>query len=580
MIFDYETAPARRGAARARPVPNASSYTTAQLVQILAAPIPPHFAAAATPAEIKRNLLYYMRRYKHNQQYNRFLHDVYHRLMAAGVLTPAAPPPRAAAASPPALPPPLQAARPPPPPAAPKPSPPSAAPKPPSAAPARPLARARSLRNVTVNIDTRFRDNFFDKATGKATETDDMFFSLDERVKNARKMTLSSFEFPNSSYSITSKLRSNTFYIEVIKNGFQVIKPASYLDADGATITQDRVLTRINQLATYASTVGLLPAQDATQTYQSQKTRAEVAKDAAYPAPTVRGGRTGVYKITMMNGNYSRDKLVLSLNTALRSVDLSSGLAAVVVDMNVAYNKFVFRKVDHRTDYRAASEIWHTGAEFEHEDRTYYGRNPFGLVQLDEDFSFNMHFDLYDEHVDIGGARYYDLLSPVRNRPLYYNLGWVLGFRRASYYYDALGGGTDYITDIDGDDSENKLVGFNAEAPYDVNHMRYFYFCVTDYVSSNSDGFVQALRGAESHGRLAHAMYSPPHDVLARVVNSAPKLHVSYFNPSDFIRKSREYDVPVTLKNFRVRLLDEYGRALDLNGMDWSAAIEIQAEVD
>ena len=54
MIFDYETAAARRGAPRSLLVPNASSYTTAQLVKILGAPIPPHFAAAATP-ESRRN---------------------------------------------------------------------------------------------------------------------------------------------------------------------------------------------------------------------------------------------------------------------------------------------------------------------------------------------------------------------------------------------------------------------------------------------------------------------------------------------------------------------------------------------
>ena len=64
-----------------------------------------------------------------------------------------------------------------------------------------------------------------------------------------------------------------------------------------------------------------------------------------------------------------------------------------------------------------------------------------------------------------------------------------------------------------------------------------------------------------------------------RSAHSTLKLTVVFFNPSDFICKLCEYNVLVNLKNFRVHLLNEYRRSMDLNGMDWSAALELETEV-
>jgi hypothetical protein len=75
-------------------------------------------------------------------------------------------------------------------------------------------------------------------------------------------------------------------------------------------------------------------------------------------------------------------------------------------------------------------------------------------------------------------------------------------------------------------------------------------------------------------------MYGMPTDVIARIVNNGPKLHYTFFDRADFINKSRVYEVPVTLQNFKLRITDEYGRLLDLNSMDWSAAIEVVSELD
>ena len=585
MLFDYEiqkagyAAPARSVRGAVPPVLRAHDFTISQLLEILSEPVNGAPRGDRTDVTIKQNLLYYMRKYKNNQQYSAFLSDVYRKLAVSGVFNVRRAPSGEL----------INAARPhperPPVPTvndehtAAIPSPVSTNLAPTRATPSSVRQSSqvpsssggehapRTRRAVTINVDTRFRDSPFDKRSGEVTETGDIFFSLDERVKNVRKLTLSSFEFPNSSYSVTSKLRSNCFFIEVTRNTYQVkggtgtgIEGTDVPAAAGFGTTREEKLAIIRTLNT---------ATDVS----SYKTINE-------PAVDILGGETGVYKITMLNGNYNRDKLITTLNSAFRYRDVSSGLAAITVDLNIAYNRIVIRTINKDTDLKSTDMIWYPGIPIVDGDgQTRFGGNPIGgLVHETGDPRFNMYFDLYDELRTIdgpsGSRSYYDLARPLTPRPLYFNFGWVLGFRRSTYMYAA-----DYRETVATTTDGVELSGFSADSPYDVNNMRYFYFCLTDYVSSNNDTFLQGLRSGSVGGALTSSMYSPPQDVLARVVNSTPKLTVAFFNPSDFIRKSREYDVPVNLKNFRVRLLDEYGRPMDLNGMDWSAALELETEV-
>lgn len=409
-------------------------------------------------------------------------------------------------------------------------------------------AAERRTRTTTINVDTRFRGNYFDKSRGEVTSSSEIHFSLDERVKNVRQMSIASLEYPNSAYAISSALKSNVFYIQVCKNGYQTSNNAGLL-------------------------VSGLPANGAVQYYYDHK---RVHKQTT-------GGHVGTYRVSMMSGNYNKDTLVASINYALRTNDVSSGLAAVTVEFNTAFNKMILRTVDPSSgDATEAASIYYPGVSLPYESRTYMGRNATGgLVTTSKmDFSFNLFFEMYEE-LDASGN--YDLSKPLKGRPLFFNAGWVMGFRKERYAHDD----GDYVvtlerqTDTDvvssSDDNTGYFLGYNAEAPYDVNSMRYFYVCVTDYVTSGNSSYIQGVRNDANY---VQTMYGMPTDVIARVVNNGPKLHYTFFDRSDFINKTRVYDVPVTLQNFKIRMTDEYGRELDLQRMDWSAAIELVSEVD
>lgn len=422
----------------------------------------------------------------------------------------------------------------------------------------------KRIKRIILNVDTRFRKNYFDKAMGDITSTSEMTFSLDERIKNVRKISLSSLEFPNSAYAISSALKSNVFYIQVTKNMYQTFENANYATNTLRTLTTARRAE--------------LPYDASDQAYYDYEGRHQ----------TTKGGAVGIYRVTMMSGNYNQNTLVNAINNALRMSDLSSGLAAVIVEANSSYNRLVMRSVDFSNESHVsqASGILYNGVEITTTfttaaGRLYRGQNAMGglVNRVKKDFSFNVFFDLY-EQLDVSGD--YDLRAPMPYRPLYFNAGWVLGFRKARYIWDK-----DYtksVPETTSDDSTtilpgdtNYFVGFNAESPYDINSMRYFYVCLTDYVTHGGDVFVQGVRNDRTG---VHSSYGLPSDILARIVNNGPKLHYTFFDQSDFMNKTRLYDVPVTLQNFKMRLTDEYGRTLDLNGMDWSAALEILCEID
>lgn len=424
------------------------------------------------------------------------------------------------------------------------------------------LMSGKRVKRVILNVDTRFRKNYFDKAMGDITSTSDMTFSLDERLKNVRRLSLSSLEFPNSAYAISSALKSNVFYIQVTKNMYQTRENAL------AAPAQSTLGTRINEL----------PNDATDQTYI----------DHTGVTRTTNGGAVGVYRVTMMSGNYNQNTLVNAVNNALRLSDLSSGLAAIILEANASYNRLVMRTVDLSNDSHIsqAAGILYNGIEMTTTSTTaggriYRGQNAMGglVNRVNRDFSFNIFFDLY-EQLNANGD--YDLTKPTPYRPLYYNSGWVFGFRKAKYLWE-----DNYTQNIPGVTSDydteflpgnaDYFVGYNAESPYDINNMRYFYVCLTDYVTHGGDVFMQGIRNDRTG---VHSGYGLPSDILARIVNNGPKLHYTFFDQSDFMNKTRTYDVPVTLQNFKMRLTDEYGRTLDLNGMDWSAALEILCEID
>lgn len=147
--------------------------------------------------------------------------------------------------------------------------------------------------------------------------------------------------------------------------------------------------------------------------------------------------------------------------------------------------------------------------------------------------------------VDRGGCR--DLNSSLQMK-----LGWLLGFRVGTYYTKSSLGHFSYI-------SESIC---NLEGP------RYMYLCITDGTNNHGSSLV---------GCFAQSTFNK--DIMLRINLAAGTYGVKvfkYFSLAGIAGswwRSRSYYGPVTIKKLRFRLYDEFGRLLDLNGLDWSMAI-------
>lgn len=142
---------------------------------------------------------------------------------------------------------------------------------------------------------------------------------------------------------------------------------------------------------------------------------------------------------------------------------------------------------------------------------------------------------------------------PDNSTPLLFRLGWQLGFRSGEYI----------ITDpnktlLDGGSIISEGVCF-------VNGPQYCYIVVNDYNNSSNNFFRAAF---------AESILSP--NILGRI-NLTKGLQTNKVyksgqddNYNDSYNRTREYFGPVDIQRLSVQILDEYGRILDLNNMDWS----------
>lgn len=158
-------------------------------------------------------------------------------------------------------------------------------------------------------------------------------------------------------------------------------------------------------------------------------------------------------------------------------------------------------------------------------------------------FGFNLDF------------RYPD--NPERN--LFYNLGWLIGFRKG--YYDFC---EDYITAAN--TTMVLLEGYNAEAAANLIGTPYFLLEVNDF-NNNNPAVVSYNCNTEHSFNIRN--------ILAKIPNAVHTNELLFEDSTDRIFKMRKYFGPVRIKKLRIRLLDEFGRPLDLTNGDLTVNLEI-----
>lgn len=164
------------------------------------------------------------------------------------------------------------------------------------------------------------------------------------------------------------------------------------------------------------------------------------------------------------------------------------------------------------------------------------GQIMVGIQDGETEFPFSLNFQLNRFGND------------DRNTPLPLKLGWILGFRNGVY--------------------ENNY-NYVSEGILDLTGSRYLYLAIDDFNNNVNNGFYSAFNSSLLNK-----------NILARISLGSTTTNIFVENNGNLITIPREYFGPVNLQNLQIQLLDEYGRVVYLNNMDYSFCLTLTTSYD
>jgi hypothetical protein len=165
--------------------------------------------------------------------------------------------------------------------------------------------------------------------------------------------------------------------------------------------------------------------------------------------------------------------------------------------------------------------------------KTYVGINST-YVGPDIEFSLNFQADKYG--------------NDDRNTPLPLKFGWLLGFRNGIYINNP-----NYI----------------SEGIINLIGSRYIYLVVDDHNNNVNNNFYSAFNSSVLNK-----------NILARISIYSDRFSVFSENNLNLVTYPRQYYGPVNILNMNIQLLDEFGRIINLNNMDFSFCLTFQSVYD
>lgn len=255
------------------------------------------------------------------------------------------------------------------------------------------------------------------------------------------------------------------------------------------------------------------------------------------------------HEINIPSGNYNNKELADTLNQIFKNTQ--EGLQYLIVDINEITSKTVIRTrhvSDTVSDDPASISI------YDDVNENYSPLFYFELI-FNEDYVNNeyyMDIDIID--IDLTKEQYANFQK---------SLGWYIGFRKVKYKISR----TDtFISNISVVSSNITYEGYiRSESSFGTGKGHYIYISLDDY---NKNCLVETISSYNGDTMIGN-------NLLGRISIDAPIYDIMINNPSDRIFIQRDYLGPITLRKFRIKLLDKFGDLIDLNNNDYSFALEI-----
>lgn len=321
-------------------------------------------------------------------------------------------------------------------------------------------------RTINVNIDTKYRPNYY------TTQATNFTIVLPMQLNAVVSMSLGSLEMPKTAYFAITQAKGNNFI-------WLTVEPQTVKDPSG----NDYICEGFSNI------------------------------------------------ITVPDGTFTPDTVIDIMNKYLKSIpdnydDQSGNLLQYVrfgVTSNTGNTGGSSNGSNQLMTYinllnEPGSPGWNTGIYSEDNPRPLFNY----IIDLQSGFS--------------GQADYYT--------PLPLKLGWGLGFRNGVYINNSA-----YI----------------SEGIVNLDGAVYFYLCIDDF-NNSSDGI---------YSILTDSILSK--NILAR--NSIQSGSSLNYSGSTIVTTVRTYPGPVDIERLSIRMIDEYGRNLNLLNMDYSFVLSFTMNV-
>jgi len=127
--------------------------------------------------------------------------------------------------------------------------------------------------------------------------------------------------------------------------------------------------------------------------------------------------------------------------------------------------------------------------------------------------------------------------------PLNQKLGWMLGYRKGLY--------------------NTKKLQYTSESILDIIGPKYLYLSIDDHQKSINSNFKSANKT------------SLPGTIMSRISLKGAAFNVQTQNDFSVYSEPRYYYGPVKISKFDIKMLDEFGRIVDINGNDFSFTLRM-----
>ncbi len=241
-------------------------------------------------------------------------------------------------------------------------------------------------------------------------------------------------------------------------------------------------------------------------------------------------------------GNYMAGDFAVAMTNYFSNK--GGGLQYVVCDVSSTTTKTIFR----------AREVTDGGESIYDVDSPNYSPNFYFEI----DFGANIV-----NKCNVSGKPAHDASTdPNPTRHESYNVGSFLGFTRRYYKVERSSTYIDYTY------TSSAAVTYEcylaSESSYGNGRINYIYVSIDDFNKNYiTDSVIASTK-----------TYALGDSIMGRVAVNESFSTVMLNTASDKIFKQRDYMGPVNISKFRIRLLDKYGRVLDINNNDVSLALE------